>query len=1170
MADRYQRYRRPLAELSIHNNTPAPTQQRPHGKARAVSDPPITALPHNVSLEANGSLAQRSPEATPDNRRVHQIATEADGEMKRYSAVSTTSTTASKRKTYIGHWQLGKTIGKGGCSRVRAVRHRYTQQYGAVKIISRATAENTLAQSLANLIQAAKDMPTTPGIKPIPFGLEREIAMMKLLEHRSIVKLFDVWENRSELYLIMEYFDGGELFHHVEQRRGLRERDICHRDLKPENILLNIDTLEVKLIDFGMAALQTVNVGTLSTPCGSPHYAAPEVISSKKYDGKLADSWSCGVILYVMLTGTTPFNYSPDHNIRALFADICRARYTMPQHLSPEAQDLIRRILVPDPQGRIGLDEVWNHPWMHKYDEQLGLNGPQGSKEAAIGPLPKLEDWNLKRAQDIDRTILRNMRPLWHNDTEGHIISQLLNKEINQEKIFYAALVKHREESLENYIGEYDNMGYSASDYHHSRPPKPPLPAPLEARSQSQYSILNDEHLRPSHSFVEPPPSSISSYDPYRSSRDPVTGRADYTNVVVHRNNSSNRPSTRASIRQNKSLRVEMLRHNKRGIYASSSSLAHSRSSLIRSSFSRNSLATSNWPSSPPVISRRPSDVHKRNVSFNHIRRTSSSASFTPVTPRGRDNSYNRGRSVARTIEFDGSPDMASEQIITSKKAQLVQTPGIRARKTSDTPSHTFRSEIRKHSMELEKACEEAFFRTSVGSETLTPSTQHTAGTETPPSSVSMRGSQTPELNTSKPRPLPTVPGDAPTTFLTRTLKEFRAKLVAYRPDGDNDEAKFGEVMKMIDDLVPAQQRNTRRFMSAPEPRIPDHIGNGLPIISEEESNSDVHSPRFRSFTAPVEGHNQTIRMVPASIAPLSIRKRAREGDQRADAPQPDRLRRQRSHDTADILQAIDENEVLKSAQPAVARKKKSVWFGFGKKTPAVTQPGPPASRRISVLEAETNDLTHDVSVSGTSSEFPIRRPVNKQDNKRGLGKWLGKRGAVKSTEASDIGDLTAHNRSTESLFSSDSPSPSIAQPVSSGKGRSWFARFLNIKPAQKLLCFSIPRSRARQELIILLKEWQAHGIRDLQYSRETQTITARVDRQNSLDIKPVSFRIELFVVLEHGRRVGLCIARFTQTKGAASGFRKTLEVVDGVMRARAWLVENEEKVKALCSVIDG
>lgn len=103
---------------------------------------------------------------------------------------------------------------------------------------------------------------------------------------------------------------------------------------------------------------------------------------------------------------------------------------------------------------------------------------------------------------------------------------------------------------------------------------------------------------------------------------------------------------------------------------------------------------------------------------------------------------------------------------------------------------------------------------------------------------------------------------------------------------------------------------------------------------------------------------------------------------------------------------------------------------------------------------------------------------------------------------------------------------------------------------------------------MILLREWQRHGIRDLQISRETNTISARVDKDNSLKVKPVSFRIEMFVVLEHGRTVGLSIARFVQVKGAASGFKRVTDVVDGVMRGRGWLVEDEEKWKALCEVV--
>ena len=204
--------RQPLAEIrnqatrfvaerssKLASTTPSPSPQ----------PPPRPVLPHNESLESDGTLALRggggggnntAGSAEPPQRRVSGPPAE---DSKRNSAISTASTggaSARPRKTYIGHWQLGRTIGKGGCSRVRVVRHKTTLQYGAVKIITRSTAESTRAQSLANLIESTKfSQPLHPGHRPIPYGLEREIAVMKLLEHPNIVRLYDVWENRNEL-----------------------------------------------------------------------------------------------------------------------------------------------------------------------------------------------------------------------------------------------------------------------------------------------------------------------------------------------------------------------------------------------------------------------------------------------------------------------------------------------------------------------------------------------------------------------------------------------------------------------------------------------------------------------------------------------------------------------------------------------------------------------------------------------------------------------------------------------------------------------------------------------------------------------------------------------------------------------------------------------------------
>ena len=249
-------------------------------------------------------------------------------------------------------------------------------------------------------------------------------------------------------YLIMEFIDGGELFSYIHEQEGLIEIhavhifrqiiaaliychriNIHHRDLKPENILLDRETMNVKLVDFGMAALQPEGK-KLTTPCGSPHYAAPEVIKTISYDGAKADVWSCGVILYVLLTGTPPFNYSgEDRDLKHLFRDIAEAKYVMPDKISREARDLIKKILVADPKRRISLDEMWNHPFLRKYSKELNFHGETASVDHWTGPLPRIAEWTTLERTMIDREILRYLRTLWHSEKEETLIQKLMSKE---------------------------------------------------------------------------------------------------------------------------------------------------------------------------------------------------------------------------------------------------------------------------------------------------------------------------------------------------------------------------------------------------------------------------------------------------------------------------------------------------------------------------------------------------------------------------------------------------------------------------------------------------------------------------------------------------------------------------------------------------------------------
>nr|POE66256.1 mitosis inducer protein kinase cdr2 [Quercus suber] len=771
-------------------------------------------------------------------------------------------------------------------------------------------------------------------------------------------------------------------------------------------------------------------------------------------------------------------------------------------------------------------------------------------------------------------------------------------------------------------------MDYSASDYHHNQPIQSTdvPPVPTAPRSKSQYSILNDEHCKPNHSFAEPP-SSVSSYDPYRASRDPlINARNQTANIVIHRNGSA---STR------RSSNVRTLRHpnahrlgepayaSRRAANLSTSSLARSgrsRCSMQRSSISRGSLTSSAWASSPPVIATmKPSHLHKRGVSFSHMRRTSTrsaltsqssaktSDSNTPNLPESVRTKHSKLSIGSSKRAIDMSPAVQAARILRSRKekAQSPNTPLIKTRRP-DTGSQHLRSEIRKHSAELEKACQEAFFRSPKLSHRTedTPLKKKVASSSPSTHSAAMR---TPKLPSSdrqtSARPLPQIPSETPTTYLTKTLEETREKLAAYKSSGEDNTAKFDEVMRMLEDILPASQlpqsRETRSF-TAPEAKTPDHL-SFLPIITEEgdhvskkdESTRNWH----RSVTAPVQkatrGGQKTVRIVPpisSTVSPLRVNKHT------GDAPTDGGLR-QSSANMSDEPRAplgvegsFDNNNTAIEQKGNTAntvngmhnalRKKKTVWFGMTKKDAESATDIASASRS---RETDIDCLLRDGNVPARSSQ-----PEEPAKKKKSLAKWFGRFSDKGEVEAGDTdrtrpeptsGRMTEQrpsnpalsNRSLDSFFSSASPSPSSNDdPPVIGTERSWFARFFHVKPAVQSLCFSIPRGRARQELVLLLREWQNHGVRDLEYSRESNTIAARVDKNNSLDIKPVTFHIHLFVVLEHGRRAGLSIARFQQVKGAASGFRHVLEVVDGVMRGRGWLVQDPEKWQAMCDVVNG
>jgi len=197
--------------------------------------------------------------------------------------------------------------------------------------------------------------------------------------------------------------------------------NICHRDLKPENILITAD-LQIKIADFGMAALHQTDTHRLATACGSPHYAAPELLKNEKYLGDKADIWSMGVILYAMLSASLPFD---DPDIRVMMGKTKKGQYEMPKYVSPEAEDLISRMLQVEPERRISLKEIWRHPLVQKYQylDNYGISSgqpPDLRKGFQYTPVPH---------QEIDPQLLRQLRSMWHKFSEHDLALKLTCEE---------------------------------------------------------------------------------------------------------------------------------------------------------------------------------------------------------------------------------------------------------------------------------------------------------------------------------------------------------------------------------------------------------------------------------------------------------------------------------------------------------------------------------------------------------------------------------------------------------------------------------------------------------------------------------------------------------------------------------------------------------------------
>lgn len=283
-----------------------------------------------------------------------------------------------------GLYDLEDTIGEGHYAVVKLARHVFTGERVAVKVIDKMKLDSATRLQML-----------------------QEVRLMKLVQHPYVVRLYEVIDTHTKLYLVLEFADGGDMYDYIMRHEGGLEEatakkyfrqivtaiqychklHVVHRDLKPENVVFFEKLGMVKLTDFGFS--NKFDPGQrLQTSCGSLAYSAPEILLGDAYDAPAVDIWSLGVILYMLVCGTAPFQEANDSETLTMIMD---CKYSFPSHISQQCKSLISRMLQRQPEVRASLEDIVHDPWLEEGEETVDGQVVKGIPEDARIPLVSRE-----------------------------------------------------------------------------------------------------------------------------------------------------------------------------------------------------------------------------------------------------------------------------------------------------------------------------------------------------------------------------------------------------------------------------------------------------------------------------------------------------------------------------------------------------------------------------------------------------------------------------------------------------------------------------------------------------------------------------------------------------------------------------------------------------------